>query len=233
MRESLPDIAELADRELPTLCAGSVAPDAVRYYSDLGKFGTHFYLENRKDTWGRSVSGMFEAHPELSDPGSLGDREVALLIGYISHLTVDEAFRDEITYQVHGIDNWRPLIKGLWSLADEFDIHYSGLVKTLAAYAGDWSVGFIDGAMIRNYLGLVGPWAETADPWEAEQVFHRLVGDTTPADEARAIFEENRQNAASLLDRDRLDRFAERAVASGLEEVRAYVNGGFCKMPCT
>ena len=67
MRESLPDIAELADRELPTLCAGSVAPDAVRYYSDLGKFGTNFYLENRKDTWGRSVSAMF---PGVRKPSS-------------------------------------------------------------------------------------------------------------------------------------------------------------------
>lgn len=232
LRIDLPDIAELADRELTAFCAGSVAPDAVRYYSDLGKFGTHFYSENRAETWGKAVSGMFDAHPGFSDPGGLEDRELALLLGYISHLTVDEAFRDIVTHQVHGIEDWRPIIRGLWSMADELDLAYIGLSETLQIYSGDWHLGFIDGGMVRSYLDMVGPWAETIDPWEAEKVFLRLVKDTKPESEARRIWSENREMAAPYLDDARCEVFANAAVQSGLEEIKAFVNGGYCKMPC-
>ncbi len=233
LRASLPDVAELADRERPAFCAGSVAPDAMRYCSDLGKFGTHFYSEDRPETWGQSVSGMFDAHPDLSDPGGLDDRELALLLGYISHLTVDEAFRDIVTHQVHGIAEWRPIIGGLWSIVDELDFVHAGLVDALSAYGGEWSLSFIDGKRVREYLDLVTPWAETTDPWESEQVFRRLVRDTRPEGEAREIWLHNRRQAAGILDGARKDDFVDAAVRLGLGEIQTFVNGGYCKMPCT
>jgi hypothetical protein len=233
LESDLPDIAQLADRELPAFCAGSVAPDALRYFSDLGKYGSHFYSENRKGTWGKSVSNMFEAHPGLSDPGSLENREIALLLGYISHLTVDEAFRDVVTHKVHGIENWRPIIRGLWSMVDELALGHTGLGDTLSTYSGEWDVGFIEGELVRSYLDMVGPWAETEDPWEAEKVFLRLVKDTSPELDARAIWVENRDLALEYLDPERRDVFVETAVRMGMEEIQSYVNGGYCKMPCT
>lgn len=233
LREDLPDIADLADRERPAFYAGSIAPDALRYYSDLGKFGTHFYTESRQETWGHAVSGMFESHPELSDPGSLADRDLALIIGYISHLTVDEVFRDVVTHQVHGIENWRPIIKGLWSLVDEIDLIDAGLGDTLPGFDPSWSLGFIDGEMVRAYLDIVGPWADTEDPWEAEKVFLTLVGDPTPEPKAKEIWLANRERALPFLDTTRARTFVDQALEVGAEEVLAYVNGGYCKMACT
>lgn len=231
LRTRLPDTAELADRELTAFCAGSIAPDAMRYFSDLGKFGTHFYSESRKETWGCAVSGLFEAHPNLSDPGSLEERELALVLGYISHLTVDEAFRDVVTLHVHGIEDWRPVIQGLWSMVDELPLGYAGLVETLGSFSGSWDVGFIGGGMVREFLDLVGPWAETEDPWEAETVFLSLTKDSTPEEVARTRWLQNRRRAEAFLDAERTDRFVEKAIETGVGEVMAFVNGSYCSIP--
>ena len=233
LRAQLPDIAELADRELTAFCAGSIAPDALRYYSDLGKFRTHFYSEGRKETWGHAVSGLFEAHPDLSDPGSLSDRELALVLGYLSHLAVDEAFRDVVTIHVHGIDDWRPIIQGLWSMADELPIGYDGLAETLRTFSGSWNVGFIDGRMVQKFLELVGPWVETEDPWEAEKVFLSLLRHETLDEDARAFWLQNRERAKEFLNADRTGLFVETAIEMGMAELTAYVNGGYCHKSCT
>jgi len=228
LRTRLPDIAKLADRALTAFCAGSIAPDAMRYFSDLGKFGTHFYSEGRKETWGCAVSGLFEAHPNLSYPGRLEDREFALVLGYISHLTADEAFRDVVTLHVHGVEDWRPVIQGLWSMVDEFPLGYDGLVDTLGAFSGSWDVGFIDGRMVLDFLELVGPWAETEDPWEAEKVFLSLIKDRTPEEVARIRWLENRKRAEAFLDEARTNRFVEKAIETGVEEIVAFVNRRYC-----
>ena len=113
LRKERPETAELTDRYLPDFLAGSGAPDGMRYIGRMGKLATHFYAEDRRDTWGKAVSGMFNTHPDLADPGKLPDQDLAIVLGYISHLTVDEAFRDTVTSHVHGIENWRPIIQGL------------------------------------------------------------------------------------------------------------------------
>lgn len=232
MRSALPDVAALADREMAAFTAGSVAPDALRHFSDLGKFGSHFYSEQKRETWGRAVAGMFEAHPDLSDPASLDEHELALVLGYISHLAVDEAFRDTVTIHVHGIEEWRPIINGLWSLVDEFPVGYDGLRDTIRSYEGGGSVGFIDEGLVSTFLDLVGPWAETEDPWEAERVFLNLRRDDTPEDEARRRWQRNRALAEPFLGPDRVDAFLDTAVTTGVAEITAYVNGGYCRFPC-
>jgi hypothetical protein len=232
LRSELPDIGELADRELVAFNAGGVAPDALRYFSDLGKYGTHFYSETRKETWGHAVSGMFDAHPDLSDPAGLNDSNLALILGYISHLTVDEAFRDVVTIHVHGTEDWRPIIQGLWSMMDEIPFSSGGLSDTLAAYRGDSDVGFIAGNMVRDFVNMVGPVAETEDPWEAEKVFLKLIKDHRPEAEAQKTWLRNRESASRFVDEARTQEFVKEAVKLGLEEITAFVNGGYCKSPC-
>ena len=233
LRSELPDIADLADRERSAFSAGGVAPDALRYFSDLGKFGTHFYSETRKETWGHAVGGLFDAHPDLSDPAGHKDSDLALILGYISHLTVDEAFRDVVTIHVHGTEDWRPIIQGLWSMMDEIPFSSEGLRRTLFAYPGDSNVGFIAGNMVRNFVDMVGPVAETEDPWEAEKVFLKLIQDHRPEAEAQQRWLENRENASGFVDEIQTQKFVDEAVKLGLEEITAYVNGGYCNMPCT
>ena len=109
LRRERPEVAELADKHLPEFLAGSAAPDGMRYVGRMGKWATHFYAEENKESWGKAVEGMFRAHPDLGDPTKLDSGDLALVLGYISHLTVDESFRDVVTSHVHGTEVWRPI----------------------------------------------------------------------------------------------------------------------------
>jgi hypothetical protein len=229
LRKERPEAAELADRHLPDFLAGSGSPDGMRYIGRMGKLATHFYVENRKDTWGKAVSGMFNTHPDLADPGKLPDRDLAIVLGYISHLTVDEAFRDTVTSHVHGIENWRPIIQGLWSLVDELDVGYSRLVSELDEFRRDDCVGFIDCKMVREYLELVRPWNAEKDSWKIEKVFLKLVESDVPLDIAKQNWLRNRDRARPFLDDSRKSEFVERAVSLSLTESLHYLDGYYLR----
>jgi len=225
-RES-PELAAAADMHLPEFLAGSVAPDALRYVSRMGKFGTHFYSEDREETWGRSVTGMFSAHPDLSNPQTLSEADRVLMMGYISHLAADEAFRDTVTYQLHGTDNWQPVVEGLWSLVDELPIGYDGLGDGLDRFVRRDSVGFIRCGDVRTFIELIRPWAKCVDPWQMEQVYYMLTSRTGSLEDAHAEWFANRERARHLLDSARLDAFVESAITAAFTHVSAFVNGEY------
>ena len=226
-RSELPAAAVLARRSLPDLVAGCVAPDGLRFVGDAGKLGTHFYAEDRQELWGLAVAGLFRAHPELADPTPMEERDRALLVGYISHLTVDEAFRDTVTYQVHGIPDWRPIIQGLWSLVDEMPVGHPDLAGQIDRFRRHDRVGFIDCGHIRKYLDLTALWARQSDPWEVERLFLELTRQVGPEDEARERWQANRRRAGVYLDEERWDGFVAEALRRGLEETRKYLNGEY------
>lgn len=231
LRRTSPDTAEFADRHLPDLMAGSVAPDAMRIVGRLGKFSTHFYAEDRKETWGKSVSGMFRHHPDLSDPSLLASADVALLLGYISHLTVDEAFRDAISYQTHVLgSDFRPTVRGLWSMVDGLPIHYENPDASIGAFDRTGGVGFIDCAAVREFLGRSRPWASASDPWEIEKIFLALIQYEGSEEEARSTWEADQERARPLLDDERMARFVSLATEYGCREIETYLDGGYAEV---
>lgn len=222
-----PEAAALADTHTPDLLAGTCAPDGLRFVGKRGKFATHFYSDDRRETWGRSVAGLFGAHPDLADPGRLSGADVAMMLGYISHLTVDEAFRDEVTVHVYGIEDWRPIIMGLWSMVDGFAIGNAGYLAAIHRFGRKDSVGFIDCGVVGEYLDLVKPWALEDDPWELERIFLRLRRCDTPEHEARRTWERNVAMAAPFLDDARRTRFRRAAVDGGMAETLRYMKGNY------
>jgi hypothetical protein len=227
LRRERPEAADLADRHLPEFLAGSSAPDGLRYVGRMGKFATHFYAEDKKETWGKAVEGMFRAHSELGNSENLPDKDLAVILGYISHLTVDEAFRDKVTSHVHGTKDWRPIIFGLWSLVDELDVGYDRLVEFTDRFQREDKIGFIDCKMVGEYLTLVRPWNAEKDPWTVEQVFLKLINSEAPLDEAKAEWEINRGRAEPFLPESRRLEFVEHAVNLALKESLYYLDGGY------
>ena len=222
-----PEAATLADEHTPDLLAGTCAPDGLRFVGKKGKFATHFYTDDRRETWGRSVAGLFGTHPDLADPRRLSRADVAVMLGYISHLTVDEAFRDEVTVHVHGVKDWRPIIMGLWSMVDGFSIGNVNYMTEVHRFGREDCVGFIDCRVVGQYLDLVKPWALEDDPWELERIFLRLRRCEMPEDEARRTWEKNVEIAAPFLDDNRRMRFYRAAVDAGMAEAVRYLNGNY------
>ena len=222
-----PEAATLADEYTPDLLAGTCAPDGLRFVGKKGKFATHFYTDDRRETWGRSVAGLFGTHPDLADPRRLSGADVAVMLGYISHLTADEAFRDEVTVHVYGVEDWRPIIMGLWSMVDGFSIDNANYMTEVHRFGRKDSVGFIDCRVVGRYLDLIRPWAIEDDPWELERIFLRLRRCEMPEDEARRTWEKNVEIAAPFLDECRRMRFYRAAVDAAMAETVRYLEGDY------
>jgi hypothetical protein len=227
LRAEVPGAFGIADANLPDYLAGGVAPDAMRHMGGMGKLATHFYTEDRSDTWGQAVARMFAACPDLADPAALTQQDQALVLGYISHLTVDEAFRDTVTAQLHGLPNWRPVVRGLWSLVDELPIGFKDAGAQIDRFTRQDAVGFVECGTVGAFLVAARGWAIESDPWEIEKVFLDLVGSKIPLEIARAEWRENRRRASGYLDGDRRARFVQQATALGLDACRRYLKGGY------
>ncbi len=227
LRQHRPEAAELLDQNLSGFVAGAFAPDALRAMGKLGKWATHFYAEDRRETWGLAIPEMFRSHPNLADSSLLSDSDRSFILGYISHLTVDEAFRDEVTVHVHGVENWQPIIRGLWSLADETQIGYHEIVKEIDRYSRQDTIGFIDCQVVGQFLSMARPWAIEDDPWKVEKVFLGFLSSQKSHDQDRLKLDRNRILANPFLEPDRRQRFVSRAVETGYRAVSKYLDGEF------
>jgi len=226
--ESVPEIGTLTHEFFPDFLAGSLAPDAMRSLGKMGKFASHFYDETKRETWGKSVSGMFETHPELANPTDLSDDDKVFLLGYISHLTTDEAFRDQVTIHVHGIEDWRPIIRGLWSFVDELPVERKDLGDQIDRFSPRDNLGFIDYEISRTFLQRARGWAVGSDPWDHELVFLEMIGrDVVPEDKEK--FARNRSLATPFLSNKRQTAFVEDAVSRGFRAVQEFMNGAFVR----
>lgn len=225
----LPAVAELTATYMPDFLAGSVAPDAMRALGKMGKWGSHFYVEERPDTWGKAVSGMFLAHQDLSDVSRLPLPDQVLVMGYLSHLTADEAFRDEVTVHVHGIENWRPIIHGLWSLVDELDISHPNLARDIDRFKRKTNIGFISCDLVGAFLKKSRGWARYSDPLSHERVFLDMIGKPLSDGDIQQRLEANRKLAAPFLTADRLQAFVDLAVLRAFDEVRRFVSNQYAQ----
>ena len=228
LERDLPEVGALSGRYLPELVAGSMAPDAMRLLGKMGKYRSHFYEEDRRETWGKSVSGMFEAHPNLADYQNLDPRDRVLLMGYIAHLTTDEAFRDEVTIHVHGVEDWRPIIYGLWSYVDELPIVYPGVAGVLDRFEGRGEVGFIDREIVSRFVMRARGWAENADPVVLERIFLKMIG-RPPSDDFEKRLAENRGRADAFFNENIKARFVGEAIVRGRDEIEKFVSGAYSR----
>ena len=229
LAHELPELGALTAQYLPDFLGGSTAPDAMRSLGSLGKYGSHFYTEDRRETWGKSVSGMFETHPDLADYQTLAVPDRALLMGYISHLTADEAFRDVVTIRVHGIEDWRPIICGLWSYVDELPIDHPNLGGVLDRFDGRGQVGFIDRKTAALFLSRARGWAESADPFVHERVFLEMTGQAMSDADVKKRLAENRALAETFFDARVKSRFVAEALARAHDEIEKFVNRAYVK----
>ena len=223
-----PEAAALADAHTPDLLAGTCAPDGLRFVGKRGKFATHFYSDDRRDTWGRSVAGLFGANPDLADPRRLSGADVAMMLGYISHLTVDEAFRDEVTVHVYGIEDWRPIIMG--------SVVHGGRIRhrQCQLHGSDSPIRPQRQRRLYRLRGCgriprpgqaLGAGGRPLGNWSA--YFSGCGRCDAPEHEARRTWERNVAMAAPFLDDARRMRFHRAAVDEGMEETLRYLKGNY------
>jgi len=151
------------------------------------------------------------------------------VMGYISHLTVDEAFRDVVTCQLHGIADWRPVVQGLWSLVDELPVGYANVLAEIDRFCREGRVGPIDRGMVGEFLDTIRPWVMADDPLAVEQAFLEMIHRPMPEEAARQQLEAKRREGVARMDDVRRAAFVREAVRMGMGEIVRYLDGGYCR----
>ena len=217
---------------------GCTAPD-MRLYFGWERRRTHFFhLVN--DSIGDGVRGMLETHPHLRQSERVSRETAAFVVGYMSHLNVDESWICRMYRPFFGRGSplaGDPLVQVL-DRAFQFEmdrreretVHdLEGALESIkGAYEGV-DVGFIDRSELQKWQGIVIDRSGRDLPWERFRGFLRRV--RPEADEA----EEDRilRDIPALLDkvRDHIDEdemrtFREAAIDDFVQAATRYLDGG-------
>ena len=240
-RELASQVSHRAPLEHPgAYYLGATAPD-IRAMTGWDRAQTHFF---NLDEFGhqRGVAGLFEAHAELASHGDLGDTTVAFLLGYISHLEMDETWICDVYRPCFGE---RSPLKGdmLANLLDrilQFELDRQGrcdagavddIRGALSAYElVDVETGLVDRDTLTRWRDVLIEVLGRTLEWER---FGRTASRHLKAYgvESEADLAHFMSNIPDLLDQsvrevtpERLASFQERARDRALEAIREYLS---------
>lgn len=222
-----PEIALLLDGHTAATLAGVTAPDALRVFGNQDKFSTHFYVDRDPATWRCSVATMCRLRPELSDPDRLSGPEQAFVLGYISHLTGDEAFREVVTAQLVGHPQWQEIVVGLWSLADELPLDRPQLAQMLVQSSQEAIPIVVEQKPVQHLLSVTAETIACSSAWERQLLHRKHFGNRFKVQDSQAAWERRRKMAIGFFDTARRQAFVDEAISFGLQEVGRYWDRGY------
>lgn len=226
------------DRERGNLYLGSTAPD-IRILTRWERERTHFFdLNNFQEQNG--VAGLFRAYPHLARPAELNDPTIAFIVGYITHLVMDETWINSVYRPCFGERS--PLGGGLranimdralqFSLDRERRSDRELMAHVLDAMARcDLSlrIDFIDADTLRRWREVIVDVVNHPPDWER---FRYIAGRhlrEAGLDSPEAFREFVRtlpdlvEETIRYLTPERVQAFLDRSLAASLEAAREYL----------
>ncbi|MSQ26407.1 MAG: hypothetical protein EXR49_09145 [Dehalococcoidia bacterium] len=214
---------------------GSTTPD-VRLFAGWERERTHFFkLES--DGPGAGFAGMVHRHPNLGRSDRLGRETLAFMLGYLSHLAVDEHWIAQVYRRFFGRQSpmaGDPMANVLDRVL-QFDMDraeregIADLEGALESIKGSYrgvEVGFIDQDLLRRWQEVVIQRTGRELPWERFGGYVRRVRRDVGEDEVERIVQDGPELAArvrSQVSDGELRRFREAALAAFAATAREYM----------
>ncbi len=154
LRDAVPEAHRLVTDHRGEFFAGGIAPDAIRLFAGRDKPSSHFYDDQRQETW-ESVAvaaAMCAAQPAVADPRRLSPEGRAWLLGYLTHVLTDVAYWRHVLSRLPPFPAQAGAHHGAWVLADQ---------QAIPAVERH-----LDGAALRF---------EHAPPWVDEHAVRRML----------------------------------------------------------
>ena len=228
----------VVDEYLGSFLLGSTTPD-MRLFFGWKRDTTHFF-ELTRDVEGAGVRNLVELHPELGKSEALSRETVAFMLGYMTHLDVDESWICKMYRGFFG--KGAPLadepLVNVMDRAYQFDMdrrerhsieNLEGALESIKGSYESVDVGFIDRAQLREWQSIVIERSGRDLPWDRFRGFVRRVRPQATEEEAEQIV----KDLPALIERvkghiteDEEGRFREAAIEAFLNHARAYLNGG-------
>jgi hypothetical protein len=232
LRGTLPVAYEVARQQRADYFAGGVAPDALRLFAGADKLSSHFYDDQRPETWAQIVQTILAAYPSVADAGRLSEPAQAWMLGYLTHLLTDVAYWRHVVTKLPPFPEHMAVHYGAWILADRAGAEVPRVERTLDRErihfqdAPPW----IEEAAVRNLLDrLTDRLLPPDDAWEAELAYHRNRPDTRGKSDEELLakqlplWEESLMLAGAALPERTWAAFQEDAVRGAVEAIREYL----------
>ena len=211
--------------------AGGVAPDALRLFAGADKPSTHFYDDQRRETWdARSIIRRIAAeHPSVADPARLSPAAQAWLAGYLAHIAADVAYWENVLPHLPPFPERSDAHHGAWLIAD--DCTLSGDDRSLDPDAVDYSAAppWVAVDAVKRMLVRLQTRILADGMWSVEVAYFRARPEASGrTDEAllaeqRPAWESNLAQARQLIPSAAWYAFRADAVRRACAIVRAYL----------
>lgn len=222
------------DEDLGEYLLGSTAPD-IRVITGRPREETHFF-DIQKDHGATGIPRLFEAHPHLL---RLTGRARAFVLGYLTHLIVDELWIDQVYRPFFGKgsgveDRVRANVmdRVLQFHLDRAERLDRDRFKAFCDYVlqaepGD-QIRFIEPDVLHRWRAVVRNILSQEPTWEGFRSFaiRRFLGSQdVPEQEVRALFDalpDLLESTLEYVSRERVAAFKEDAVQGAAAAVREY-----------
>ena len=216
---------------------GATTPD-MRLFFGWRRDTTHFF-ELTKDSEGAGVRNLIRTHPGVGKSEALNHETVAFMLGYMTHLSVDESWICKMYRGYFGKGSPladEPLVD-VMDRAFQFDMDrrerlaIEDLEGALASIKGSYEsvdVGFIDKNSLLEWQSIVIERSGRDLPWDRFRGFVRRVRPEATESEADTIVSnlpEIIQRVRGYITPDEERRFRESALDSFLRHAREYLKG--------
>jgi hypothetical protein len=174
LREQAPALAAALAAQRADFYAGGVAPDALRLFGGMDKRSSHFYDDQREETWGAVMQTIAQTHPAVADPAQLSPATRAWLAGYLAHILTDIAYWRTVLRRLPPFPEHAELHYGAWLLADALPLPPGDGNLDPGAVQYEAAPAWVDTRAVRELLDRVtGRLLVGEGMWAAELGYYR------------------------------------------------------------
>jgi hypothetical protein len=212
--------------------AGGVAPDALRLFAGADKPSTHFYDDQRRETWDaqRVIERITSLHPDVAGPRRLPPAKQAWLAGYVAHIAADVAYWQNVLPHLPPFPERSEAHHGAWLIADDCALDSSD--RSLDPESVDYGAAppWVEPDVVRRMLVRLQTRILVDGMWPVELAYFRgRPGTEGRSDEALLAeqlpaWESSLAQARDLIPTTAWDAFRGDAVRRACQFVRAYLD---------
>ena len=199
LRSSSPPAYQLVADHQGEYLAGGIAPDALRLFAGADKPSSHFYDDQRRETWERVVMEISAAHPAVADPAQLAPTGRAWMLGYLTHLATDVAYWRHILSHLPPFPQEVGLHFGAWVLADDVPLPVGERAVDVSAIRFDAAPPWVGEPAVRRMLErLVDRILVPDGMWPAEVAYYRSRPDAQHLSDEQILAQRQPEWAANV-----------------------------------
>jgi hypothetical protein len=233
LQDALPAAYQVIRRQRADFFTGGIAPDALRLFGGADKLSSHFYDDQRPETWLRIVDEIRTAHPSVAVPAELSEPAQAWMFGYLAHLFTDVAYWRYVVTKLPPFPEHMAVHHGAWILVDRIGAEVPRAERDVdrSAIHFDHAPPWVVEAPVRRFLDRVTErLLPPDDMWQAELAYFRNRPDTQGQTDEHllaqqlALWEEGVMLATAALPAQTWPAFYEDAVAGSVAAIREYLS---------